>query len=179
MKSWMQNWKKIIGRNLIVPILTIGLVGSFVTYDFVKAMPAKAAMASPTTTPLDDNNVGVGFFAALHDMCEGGFESLRANHRSEVTDQDGFIEEPWIEEREELHVPDQLERRLGDRGEIQALLSLSRQVRQDLQHQDRFSAPGLAADDRRGLCWKAAAQNGSPWPRTARGEPVVARPRGR
>ena len=29
------------------------------TYDFVKAMPAKAAaMATPTTTPLDDNNVG-------------------------------------------------------------------------------------------------------------------------
>ena len=59
MKSWMQHLKTIIGRRLIVPILTIGLVGSFVTYDFVKAMPAKAAaMASPTTTPLDDNNVG-------------------------------------------------------------------------------------------------------------------------
>jgi serine protease Do len=59
MKSWMQNLKKIIGRHLIVPILTIATVGSFVTYDFVKAMPAKAAaMASPTTTPLDDNNIG-------------------------------------------------------------------------------------------------------------------------
>ena len=43
MKSWMQNWKTSIGRRLIIPILTIAMVGSFVTYDFVKAMPAKAA----------------------------------------------------------------------------------------------------------------------------------------
>jgi serine protease Do len=60
MKSWMQDWKKGIGRHLIIPILTIAMVGSFVAYDVVKAMPAKAAaaMATPTTTPLDDNNVG-------------------------------------------------------------------------------------------------------------------------
>jgi serine protease Do len=59
MQSWMQNWKTGVGRQLIIPILTIAMVGSVVTYDFVKAMPAKAAaMAAPTTTPLDDNNVG-------------------------------------------------------------------------------------------------------------------------
>jgi serine protease Do len=59
MKSWMQNWKTGVGRHLIIPILTIAIVGSFVTYDFVKATPAKAAaMAASTTTPLDDNHVG-------------------------------------------------------------------------------------------------------------------------
>jgi len=59
MKSWIQNWKTGIGLRLIIPILTIAMVGSFVTYDFMKAMPAKAAaMAAPTTAPLDDNNVG-------------------------------------------------------------------------------------------------------------------------
>src|SRR6202171_2494055 len=59
MKSWIQNWKTGIGRHLIIPILTIAMVGSFVTYDFVKALPAKAAaMAASTTSPLDDNNVG-------------------------------------------------------------------------------------------------------------------------
>src|SRR4029077_1541956 len=59
MKSWLQDWKTGVGRHLIIPILTIAMVGSFVTYDFVKAMPAKAAaMATPTTTPLDENNVG-------------------------------------------------------------------------------------------------------------------------
>ena len=59
MKSWIQIWKTGVGLRLIIPILTIAMVGSFVTYDFMKAMPAKAAaMAAPTTVPLDDNNVG-------------------------------------------------------------------------------------------------------------------------
>ena len=57
--SWIANLKGKLTRHLIMPVLAIGLVGSFVTYDFVKAMPAKAAaMASPTTTPLDNNSVG-------------------------------------------------------------------------------------------------------------------------
>src|SRR5713101_1995072 len=54
----MKSWKAIFGRHLIVPFLTIAMVGSFVTYDFVKAMPAKAAMTAPTQTPLDNNSVG-------------------------------------------------------------------------------------------------------------------------
>ena len=59
MKSWTQDWRKGAGRRLIIPILAIAMVGSFVAYDFVRAMPAKAAaMATPTTAPLDDNNVG-------------------------------------------------------------------------------------------------------------------------
>jgi serine protease Do len=59
MKSWMQNWKTEVGRHFIIPILTIAMLGSVVTYDFIKATPAKAAaMAASTTTPLDDNNVG-------------------------------------------------------------------------------------------------------------------------
>ena len=41
-----------------MPVLTIAMVGSFVTYDFVKAMPARAAMPGPTATALDDNSVG-------------------------------------------------------------------------------------------------------------------------
>ncbi len=58
MKSWIQNWRTMLGRHLIIPILTIAMVGSFVTYDFVKAVPAKAAMPAPTQTPLDSNSVG-------------------------------------------------------------------------------------------------------------------------
>ncbi len=59
MNSWMQHCKKMLRGRLVIPILTLAMVGSLVTYDVVKAMPAKAAaMASPTTTPLDDNNVG-------------------------------------------------------------------------------------------------------------------------
>jgi serine protease Do len=58
MKSWIQNWKTRMGRHLIIPILSIAMVGSFVTYDFMTATPAKAAMAAPTQTPLDNNSVG-------------------------------------------------------------------------------------------------------------------------
>jgi serine protease Do len=59
MKSWIQSWKTGVGRHFIIPILTMAMVGSMVTYDFMKATPAKAAaMAASTTTPLDDNNVG-------------------------------------------------------------------------------------------------------------------------
>src|SRR4029077_531660 len=58
MKSWIQNWKTTLGRNLVAPILAIAMGGSIVTYDLVKAMPAKAALAAPTQTPLDNNSVG-------------------------------------------------------------------------------------------------------------------------
>jgi len=60
MKSWIANLRGKLGRRLMVPIAALAMVGSFVTYDFVKAIPAKAAvaMASPTTTPLDNNSVG-------------------------------------------------------------------------------------------------------------------------
>jgi serine protease Do len=58
MKSWIANFKSRLGLRLIVPILTFAMVGSFVAYDFVKAMPARAAMPGPTTTALDDNSVG-------------------------------------------------------------------------------------------------------------------------
>src|SRR4029077_16128980 len=58
MKSWIQNWKTTLGRNLVAPILAIAMVGSIVTYDLVKAMPARAATASPTHAALDNNSVG-------------------------------------------------------------------------------------------------------------------------
>ncbi len=60
MKSWIADLKGRLSRRLIVPVVALAMVGAFVTYDFVKAMPAKAApaMASPTTTPLDNNSVG-------------------------------------------------------------------------------------------------------------------------
>ena len=60
MNSWIARIKSKLSRRLIGPVATVAIVGSFVTYDFVKALPAKAAaaMASPTTTPLDNNSVG-------------------------------------------------------------------------------------------------------------------------
>ncbi len=58
MTSWIESWKTILGRHLIVPIVAVAMVGSVVTYDLVKPAPAKAAMAVPTATPLNDNSVG-------------------------------------------------------------------------------------------------------------------------
>src|ERR1700681_199585 len=55
----MKNWKAILSRHLMVPMLTIALLGSFVTWEFAKAVPAKAAAAisAPTAAPLDDSSV--------------------------------------------------------------------------------------------------------------------------
>ncbi|MGZ3382725.1 MAG: Do family serine endopeptidase, partial [Isosphaeraceae bacterium] len=60
MKSWIASLRGKLGRRLIAPVMAIAMVGSIVTYDVMKAMPAKAAatMASPTTTPLDNDSVG-------------------------------------------------------------------------------------------------------------------------
>ena len=40
MNRWTAKVKATLGRHLIVPFLAIAMAGSFVTYDFVKAMPA-------------------------------------------------------------------------------------------------------------------------------------------
>ena len=60
MKSWIANFNSKLSRHLMVPLMAIALVGSIVTYDVMKATPARAAaaMASPTTTPLDNDSVG-------------------------------------------------------------------------------------------------------------------------
>src|SRR6266478_7037826 len=58
MTNWIENLKSKLGRHLIVPIVAIAMAGSFLTYDFVTAIPAKAAMAAPTQTPLDNTSVG-------------------------------------------------------------------------------------------------------------------------
>jgi serine protease Do len=60
MKSWIANFNSKLSRHLVAPLMAIALVGSIVTYDVMKATPARAAaaMASPTTTPLDNDSVG-------------------------------------------------------------------------------------------------------------------------
>src|SRR5260370_29690683 len=49
-KKWM--------RRLAVPMLALGLIGSFVTYEFAKPTAAKAADAAPSAAPLDADSVG-------------------------------------------------------------------------------------------------------------------------
>jgi len=44
-------------RRLAVPVLALGLVGSFVTYECVKPTAARAAIAAPAAAPLDVDSV--------------------------------------------------------------------------------------------------------------------------
>jgi len=53
----MNNWKNTIGRLAIAPVLAIGMVASLAAYHSAKPVVAKAAAATPTATPLDDNSV--------------------------------------------------------------------------------------------------------------------------
>jgi len=58
MNNWFNRITKSLGRRIIVPVLAIGMVGSFAAYESLKPVVAKAAAASePTTAPLDDNSV--------------------------------------------------------------------------------------------------------------------------
>ena len=45
-------------RRLAVPMLALALVTSFVSYEFAKPTPAKAADAAPAAAPLDADSVG-------------------------------------------------------------------------------------------------------------------------
>ena len=48
-KRWM--------RRLAVPVIALGLIGSFVTYECVKPTAARAAVAAPSAAPLDVDSV--------------------------------------------------------------------------------------------------------------------------
>jgi serine protease Do len=49
-KKWM--------RRLAAPVLALGLIASFVTYEFAKPTAAKASNAAPSAAPLDADSVG-------------------------------------------------------------------------------------------------------------------------
>jgi serine protease Do len=55
-----QNWSRTQKwtRRLAVPVLALALIGSFVTYDFMKPAAARAASAAPAAAPLDADSVG-------------------------------------------------------------------------------------------------------------------------
>jgi serine protease Do len=55
MKTWIT---KNLTRRMIAPVMAIALAMSLATYEFAKPAFAKGPIASPTTTPLDDNSIG-------------------------------------------------------------------------------------------------------------------------
>ena len=59
MKTWLAtNFKHGLTRRLIAPVLAIALVASAGVYEMAKPNTARAAVAAPAATPLDDNSVG-------------------------------------------------------------------------------------------------------------------------
>ncbi len=54
----METVKKVVRRAFVVPALAIALLASFVTYEVARPEAAKAAAATASSAPLDDNSVG-------------------------------------------------------------------------------------------------------------------------
>ncbi|HEV3041591.1 MAG TPA: trypsin-like peptidase domain-containing protein [Candidatus Angelobacter sp.] len=55
--STIDNWKQVLKRCLIVPVLALAMAAGFGTYEILKPTGASAATAAPAATPLDDNTV--------------------------------------------------------------------------------------------------------------------------
>ncbi len=58
MKTWKEIVKEKLARRLLVPVIAIAMLAAGASYEFIKPDTARAAVAGPTTTPLDDNSVG-------------------------------------------------------------------------------------------------------------------------
>ena len=108
---------------------------------------------------VDHDEVGLALLDALGDRRERGLRVVGAERRAEVHDADPLVEQPRIEEPEPLHVPHELQRRLGERGEVQRSLPLAGRVEQHLEREDRLPGAGLARHDRDRLRRDAAAQD--------------------
>src|SRR5438094_8255306 len=55
--STINNWKSLMKRRLVVPVLALALTACFGTYELFKPAGANAASAAPAAAPLDDNTV--------------------------------------------------------------------------------------------------------------------------
>lgn len=53
-----ERWKAVTRRTILAPALAVAMIGSFATYQFAKPTAAKAAVAEPSASPLDDSSVG-------------------------------------------------------------------------------------------------------------------------
>ncbi|MGA7294969.1 MAG: Do family serine endopeptidase [Terriglobales bacterium] len=56
MKTLMERFRAVVTRRVLVALLAVAAVGSVATLEFTRS--AKAAVAAPAVSPLDDNRVG-------------------------------------------------------------------------------------------------------------------------
>lgn len=78
---------------------------------------------------------------------------------AEVDEDETILDQAGVEEREGLHVADGLQRRLGERAEVEALLPLPGVVEESLERQDGLSRAWSAGDDRDRPGRKTTAQD--------------------
>jgi hypothetical protein len=81
---------------------------------------------------INGHQVGLLGFNTRDHLGQRPLGVLRPDGRGQVDDDNTVIEEVGIEEAEELHVAHELERGLRERREVQRLLTLSGQVKEEL-----------------------------------------------
>ena len=96
---------------------------------------------------------------ALYHLRQRLLDAAAPKGRSEIGEDDALLDQAGVEEREELHVADDLQRRLGERGEVEALLPLPGVVEQRLEREDGLSRARLAGNDRHRPGGNPPAQN--------------------
>ena len=95
---------------------------------------------------VDDDDGRLLLLHPLADRLECGAGVPAPDHRAQIDEDELLADQLLLEESELLHVLDQLERGLRERGEVDALLALLGEVEEDLKGEQRLARAGLSGD---------------------------------
>jgi serine protease Do len=101
----MMNWKQ-VGRLAIAPVLALGMAASLTAYHTAKPVVAKAAVAAPSTAPLDDDSV-----SALLAM-DRAMETLAARVTPAIVNV-AVTSKPKADDEAQAEIPDEMRRFFG------------------------------------------------------------------
>ena len=96
---------------------------------------------------VDGHEGGLLALDTLDHVRQGLVDAALSQDGAEVGEDDTLLDQAGVEEREQLHVTHDLERRLGERGEVETLLPLPSVVEEHLEREDGLSRARLAGDD--------------------------------
>ena len=108
---------------------------------------------------VDDHDRRLLALHAARDLVQRGLRALAPDHGAEVGEDDPSLEQALVEERELLHVLEELQRRLGERREVQALLALPRQGEEHLEREQGLARARLSGDHVDGADGEPAAED--------------------
>ena len=95
---------------------------------------------------VDDDDHRLLLLDPTDNRLEDGVGVPAPDHGAEVREDELLTHQTLVEERELLHVLDELQRRLGQGREVEAFLALPSEVEQHLQRKQRFAGAGLSGD---------------------------------